>query len=90
MARLVLLAMTSAVLGCSPASIDSPAVDMAYLQLRHFSSPHAGTVEGHEYGALLQVPGGIDKLAYFLLTQYRRQPPLLFGIRQILSELVTF
>src|SRR6266852_799850 len=60
-----------------------PAIDVADLEARQFSIPHAGGVEGHEHGAIKGNRSGVDELRYFFLAENRGQAVRLLRIGSV-------
>src|SRR5579864_3666449 len=60
------------------------AVNVGDLETAQLSAPQAGRVEGHQYGAVVEVARRADQQGDFIRAEDHRQPQALFWIRQIL------
>src|SRR5438445_5978757 len=59
------------------------AIDVADLQARELGAAHAGTVEGHQNGAIEGSRRSIDELCYFFLAEDSGQAIALLGIGSV-------
>src|SRR6266581_4744152 len=60
-----------------------PAIDVADLEARQFSIPHAGGVEGHEESAMERSARRIDELRHLFLAENRGQAVRLLRIGSV-------
>ena len=58
-------------------------VEVAELQLRHFTVPGAGGVESHQQSAMEGSAGGLDQSCDFFLAEDRRKAMVYFRIRSL-------
>src|ERR1035437_8530689 len=63
------------------------AVDIGDLEMTQFGPAQSGRVEGHQHGAMHQVPSRINQPTHLIRAEYNRQLPRALGKRDLIGQI---